>query len=317
MSAAEPSGRSSGRVANGGASDLRRAATGGRSSNDSLAVPAAPRRVGATQAEQVIAGLTPLERAIVLTLARVRLATGGQLQRLHFASTLSGQRQARRTLLSLTERRVLTRLGRTIGGRRAGSAGFVYGLDVIGQRLVRPDDQWRRPWTPGQAFVAHAIEVTECYVTLVEGARQGRWGLLDFQAEPACWRSFVGRHGRHLVLKPDAFLRAALGEFEDRWFVEVDRGTEDLGRIRRKALIYLDYWRSGREAVFPRVLWATTRPARRDALASGLAALPAETRGLFQVCVSTQFSQVVAAGAGDQCLDQHVNEGGDHDNNNQ
>jgi len=269
--------------------------------------------VGAAQAERVIAGLTPLERAIVASLGTVRLASGRQLQRLHFAPTLSGQRQARRTLSSLTDRRVLARLGRTIGGRRAGSAGFIYTLDVVGQRLLRPDDSWRRPWTPSQTFVAHAVAVAECYTKLVEGGRDGRWALLDFSAEPACWRSFVGPRGRHSVLKPDAYAAVGLGGYEDRWYLEVDQATEDLGRIQRKARVYVDYWQVGREAVFPRVLWVTTRPARQAALIQALADLPPVGRQLFRVCTEEQFTDAIAAGADVDAehSDQVVTEGGE------
>jgi hypothetical protein len=254
--------------------------------------------VPAARAEQIILGLSRVELDIVASLARVRLASGGQLAQLHFPATASGARHARRVLASLTARRVVARLERTIGGRRAGSAGYVYGLDVVGQRLVKPDGAFRRPWTPGQAFVAHAVAVTDCYVRLVELHRAGRVELLDFTAEPACWRSFAAGGGTRLTLKPDAYLRVANGAYEDRWFLEVDRATEDLGRIQRKARLYGRYWQTGREAVFPRVLWLTTRPARRDALHRALHRLPANERQLFQVDLLSNFDAVLTAGPG-------------------
>lgn len=298
MSAAEMSDRSSGRVVSLPAPSHAKGGGGPFNGNDSLSAPAAVRRVGAAWAEQVIRGLTPLKLAIVEGLARTRLATGHQLQRLHFEPSPSSQRQARRVLASLVERRVLARLGRTIGGRRAGSAGFVYSLDVVGKRIINPDGQWRRPWTSSLAFVAHAVAVTECYVGLVEGERQGRWRLLDFQAEPLCWRSFVGPRGLQLVLKPDAYVGVEVDGYEDRWFLEIDRATEDLGRIQRKARTYVSYWQVGREAVFPRVLWVTTRQAREAALVSALAALPADHWQLFQVCLTEDFAATIGAGAG-------------------
>ena len=299
MSAEQLSGRSSGRVPSPRPTSQVRGVRRAISGNDSLPAPAVVRRVGVRQAERAIEDLTPLELDIIGTLAHTRLAAGRQLQRLHFESSLSGQRQARRVLARLVERRVLARLGRNIGGRRAGSAGFVYSLEVIGQRFVHPDGQWRRPWTPGQAFVAHAVAVTECYVQLVEGQRSRRWRLQDFQAEPVCWRSFIGPRGRHQVLKPDAYARIELDGYEDRWFLEIDRGTEDLGRIQRKARTYVQYWQVGRETVFPRVLWVTVRPARQAAVVRALAALPAESWQLFQVCLDAQLAATVAAWAGD------------------
>lgn len=158
---------------------------------------------------------------------------------------------------------------------------------------------------------AHAVAVTECYTQLVEGGRDGRWRLLDFHTEPACWRSFIGPRGRHSTLKPDAFTAVGMDRFEDRWYLEIDRGTEDLGRIQRKALTYIDYWQTGREAVFPRVLWVTIRPARQAALERALRDLPAEGRALFQVCTAEQFAAVIAAGADAGGSQQQVTGGGE------
>ena len=50
------------------------------------------------------------------------------------------------------------------------------------------------------------------------------------------------------------------GEYELRWFIEVDRGSESLPVIVRKCRLYADYYQSGREqanggGVFPRVCW--------------------------------------------------------------
>ncbi|MFL6137401.1 MAG: replication-relaxation family protein [Frankiaceae bacterium] len=281
------------------------------SNNDSVrAATAGCLRVRAARAEQIILDLTPLELSIVATLERIRLASGRELARLHFAPSPSGARHARRVLASLTARRVLARLDRRIGGKRAGSAGYLYGLDVVGQRLVRPDSTYRRPWTPGHPVVAHAVAVTDCYVRLVELTRAGRLELLDFDAEPACWRSFAAGGGTRLTLKPDAYVRLANGAYEDRWFLEVDRATEDLGRILRKAQLYGRYWQSGREAVFPRVLWLTIRLARRKALQRALRQLPADHQRLFQVDLLSEFDAVITAGAADQLLND-TTRGGD------
>jgi hypothetical protein len=166
---------------------------------------------------------------------------------------------------------VLARLARSVGGSSAGSTGFVYCLDVIGQRLLHPDAPVRRPWLPSTGFVKHAVMVSECYVRLREAEREGHLELLDFQAEPGCWRTYVDRRGSGRTLKPDAFVVIGLGEFEDRWFLECDRATEDLPRIVRKNESYRRYREAGLEAVFPKVLWIASReaghrPRRRPAV---------------------------------------------------
>jgi hypothetical protein len=299
MSVQDQPGRSSGRVTNPAASDLARGTDGTVSRDDCLSIRSPIRRVRPARAETIIGSLDSLQRALTADVGRARLATGGQLRRLHFPDTGSGKRHARRVLEGLVNQRVLTRLGRTIGGRSAGSTGFVYSLDVVGQRLLDPLAPLRRPWLPSQAFVNHAVMVTECYVQLREAEQAGRLELLEFQTEPSCWRDFVDRRGSHRTLKPDAFVRIASDDFEDLWFLECDRGTEDLARIRRKNQVYVDYWQTGKEAVYPRVLWIGSRPERARALAGCLTEMPAEHQPLFASCDLDGFMNTITSGPGD------------------
>ncbi len=239
--------------------------------------------VTSRQVAALAATITPREREIVATVARVRVASGAQLVRLHLGG-VSG-RQARGVLSSLVARRLLGRLPRRVGGVRAGSAGFVYTLDVAGQRLMAPErTRWQRPWPVGSLFLAHSLAVAELYVSLKEAEAAGQLRLTDFQAEPASWRSFPGPGGGRVVIKPDARARLRLGRYEDTWMVEVDRATESLPTIRRKCELYIRYWQSGREGeVFPRVLWLVPDEARRGQLLAVLGRLPAHTWQLFTV----------------------------------
>jgi hypothetical protein len=129
--------------------------------------------------------------------------------------------------------------------------------------------------------------VSECYVRLIEAGQSGQLELLAFEGEPACWRSFVGRRGNHQTLKPDAFVRVGLDEFEDRWFLECDRSTEDIPRVLRKCQAYVQFWQVTKEPVFPRVLWVASRAERAAALHRCLAELPEEHRQLFACCEGT------------------------------
>lgn len=239
--------------------------------------------------------LTPREFAVIESLDRVRLATSKQLERLHFTgeSKPANARQARQTLMRLTERRVVVLLERRVGGVRAGSRGSVYALDVAGQRLASACGpaggvRIRRPWTQGIAFLRHQAAVSELYVRLVEAARLGQLELLDFDTEPLCWRTFTGLGGGRTILKPDGFVRLGLSEFEDAYFVEVDRATHSVPSVARKLAMYRRYWQTGREqqrraGVFPKVLMLVPSEARRTSLEKAAAVQPAESRALFQV----------------------------------
>ena len=88
------------------------------------------RFVTSRRIQQLRESLTERDWEIISTLARMRVATAGQLESLHFADV--ARRRARRRLTSLTGRRILARLPRTVGGPQAGSSGHVYAFDVRG-----------------------------------------------------------------------------------------------------------------------------------------------------------------------------------------
>ncbi|HVX20465.1 MAG TPA: replication-relaxation family protein [Acidimicrobiales bacterium] len=257
--------------------------------------------LNAARLDRLAATLSDREVAILETLDRVRLASGAQLGRLHF--TGDSVRHRRRVLESLATRQLVHRLDRVVGGRRAGSSGFLYVLAVPGQRLLsratgRPV---RRPTEPGGPFIRHIMLVTELYVGLVEAERHGRIELLDFQAEPAAWRRYPGSGGGTVVLKPDACVRVGIGPWADAWMVEVDRGTESPLTLVRKADAIRRYAGSGleqrRHGVFPKVLWTVPSERRKTTLVNAISTQPAESWRLHQV---TLYSQAIATLTGGQ-----------------
>jgi hypothetical protein len=236
------------------------------------------------------ARLSDRDYAVLREVASLRFVSGSQIARLCFAE--SGEptpdfRAARRALLRLTQLDLLDRLPRRVGGVRRGSAGFVYHLGPAGQRLGiqrgwLPKRRVRQPSFPGQLFVRHTLAIAELHARLVEAARLGRFELLARESEPTCWRSFEGD-----VLKPDSYVRLGLGEFEDSYFIEVDRGTEGSRAIGRQLERYLSYFQSGQEqaerGVFPKVLWLATEPSRGEGIAELIKHLPGTDRELFAV----------------------------------
>jgi hypothetical protein len=251
-------------------------------------------RVSPVHVERLAAELPARDLALIETLDQLRVATPNQLQRLHFASgtKAAGARQTWRRLRALTEARVVTVLERRIGGGPGGSSQAVFALDTAGQRLASAcgpagGRRLRRPWTPGNQFLAHALAVTELYVELRERERSGRGELLAFDAEPLCWRRFTGVGGATVWLKPDAFVRWGAGDLEHLSFVEVDRATASAPTVARKLDLYRRYWQSGREqerfGAFPRVVLLTPVEARRDTLAAAVTRQPPEARPLYRV----------------------------------
>ena len=243
--------------------------------------------------------LSPRDMAILRTLGRLRLASGEQLHRIHFAQ--DSNRNRRRVLRSLWERHLIARLDRRVGGYQAGSSSHLLTLDVAGQRLIDQEQgrtRWRRPSTPGAPFVAHVLAVTELYTQLVEIDRQGKAELLDFDAEPLCWRRFASRSGGTATLKPDAFVRVGIGEYADSFFVEVDRGSESPSTLLAKMTGYRAYWQSGVEeakhGVFPRVLFTVLDERRYQVVVDLCSRMPAESWMLYRTTLFTDAAALMA-----------------------
>lgn len=260
------------------------------------------RYLTAAAVQHVAAQLTERDRLLIQWVSNLRFVSGSQLTRLCFADSddpTANARAARRALLRLTRLTVLARLPRPVGGVRAGSAGFVYHLGLGGQRLAvqqgwQPERRGRRSSAPGTLFVRHALQVAELHTRLVEADRARRLELLELTSEPSCWRSFDGPAGQRSMLKPDSYVRLGVGEYEDSYFIEVDRGTEGSRTLTRQLSLYVAYHQSGREqvtrGVFPRVLWLVPDERRVAVIADCVQRLPEPARELFRV---VRFDQAI------------------------
>lgn len=256
---------------------------------------------GRGRAARLRAQLGERDQAVLSSLAQLRLLTGRQVQRLHVVDGSSAT-QARRTralLQRLTDLRLVVRLTRRVGGIRAGSDGHIHGLSGLGQAVLGVDGPFGRrrrsigdtkPW-----FQDHVLAVAELAVELTTYTRDGLAELLVFDAEPACWRRFTGSGGQLITLKPDAFVRIGLGEFEQQAFIEMDLDTESLPTIEGKCRRYLAYWRSGQQqqeqGVFPRVWWLTPTEQRLRGITGVVQRLAHDAQALFTVVLRSEATQ--------------------------
>lgn len=266
---------------------------------------------GRTQAERLqhlAEAIAERDRAMLGEIERLRLVTGGQLGRLFFAtspSAASGGRACRKQLGRLTALGLIEPLPRRVGGVRGGSNGTVWLATTEGRRL----NAWLRAealpgrrsrYVPGTGHLRHTLGLSELYVQLREADRVGHAELLEHQAEPACWRSFVSSYGGLRQLKPDAYVRIGVGEWEQLAFVELDRGTEGSSALERKAEAYLAYWRSGHEQerhnVFPRVVWLAATERRQEQLRQLLARVTASAAAPFAIGAAADAVTVLAGG---------------------
>jgi hypothetical protein len=256
-----------------------------------------PPRISARQLDHISASLSDLDRQILVFVGIWRLATGKQLVRRFWPAADERERErrarvGRRALKRLADWRVLDPLpGRARGGVRGGSDSLIYSVGVAGARLLSRDGHApRRLGAPGHRHIAHTLTICEVAIRVFEAERAGTLECSEVQAEPACWRPFLGPVGARLTLKPDLYLRVAIpgSPFEYRWHVEIDMGSEHAATLLAKCQRYLAHYRSGTEqrerGAASRVLWVVPDSRRAGELEQVLATLPLADRRLFAVC---------------------------------
>lgn len=259
-------------------------------------------RVSRRRLEQLARALTDRDRAMLADLDAFGFLTTLQLEALHFydhRTDAAAARICRRVLTRLSRDRLIERVDRRVGGFGAGSSASIWRLGVIGDRLRRLADDGPRARfkQPSSRFLDHRLAVADAVLRLTEQARSGAFELCVWHTEPTSWRPFAGGYGEPQQLKPDLFVVTASGDFEDHWFIEVDRATESLPTVLRKCEQYERYRRTGQEqaaaGLFPRVVWLVPDKARRDRVRAGIARSSALDERLFVVAVSDQLDQII------------------------
>ena len=263
-------------------------------------------RVGRRRRARLALELSERDRLVLSRIWEHRYLTTLQLQGFCFnghASDESAARTTRRVLARLQRDQLIRPLARRIGGVRAGSEARVWQLAPVGARIARPDTSksWRTH-EPSERFLAHTLAVADAHLCLRTGLTHGL--DVSVQVEPLSWRRFSGIGGEARLVRPD--LAAVLqgtdqqGSYEDRWFIEVDMGTESIPTLLTKCRLYMDYYRSGIEqdshGSFPRVLWVMHGPKgehRRQILHRRILRTPSLEPCLFQLITHEKLPGVL------------------------
>lgn len=265
------------------------------------------RRLTHQQLVETAAALSERDRDILTAVQRYRYLLTGQIQRLYFytaATPTAAHRAAARALKRLRGLGLVDHLARRIGGVRAGSGGLVWHLTHAGERLLRLHEQTtspaRRFFEPSPYFLAHSLAVAEVAVHLTEICReQHGMKLTALQPEPECWRTY-SEYGSMLSLKPDLFAITMSGQYEDRWFIEVDLATESPSKVVDKCERYHKYYRSGLEqqeaGVFPLTVWIVPTVERKEKLIKHIREAFDKQPRLFTVITKDELWALVCQG---------------------
>lgn len=279
-------------------------ANGGRAGRATRGTTLVPSRISSSALDSLVLRLTLNDLSILQLALRLRLVSSAQIGRyVAVGEDLSPGRirSLQRRLQQLTDWRVLDRLPRAIGGAAGGGGAWLYVVGPVGRRILMRDGiAARRTRTPGARFVDHTLAIAECCIQLHEADAEGSLELLDWHAEPDCWVAYAGPFGSRKVLRPDFYVSVGVGEQHyDRWWLEIDRDTESLPRIRVKCLLFLEYMRSvsPKDGAHPRVLWVVPTDLRADRIREVVASLPESDRHHFAVAVFEDAVSFIASEA--------------------
>lgn len=273
-----------------------------RTSRSEVTSMPGPARIGSVQLQRLEHHLSERDEAVLSRVAEHQFLTTRQIESFCFtghASAASAGRTTRRVLGRLERDGLLRALTRQIGGVRAGSAARVWHLAPAGSRLVYGETR-RRVDNPSLRFLAHRLAVADVHLLLLAHRRIEAIEDVTVEVEPAAWRRYQGPGGEGRWLQPDLFAELVAGDFADRFFVEVDLGTESLPTLLRKCDQYEQYRRSGieqaRHGAFPVVVWLLPNDERARQLQAAIRHAERLSPAMFRCATPGELVQVLAGG---------------------
>ncbi len=137
----------------------------------------------------------------------------------------------------------------------------------VAEGLGLNEETVRRKWFPMKMLTDHFLEVTAFRVQIEKACQRNDVLLELWEDERECTEKYQSNGQQTKVFAPDAYFRLFRDGKLWAYYLEWDRGTEALGRIRQKAESYAEYWQGGfytqRYGLKGfRVLWVTTSGER-------------------------------------------------------
>lgn len=246
----------------------------------------------------------PMQARLLALVAAHRFATTTQLARLtapEYASPASALRQTQRHLASLAQQHLLTSLERRVGGWQGGSAVTIWAATTRGHRRVAADEdevpRRQRPREVSTTFLDHLLAITEVRTSIEEAVHQEADTEAAVALEPDCWRTVLSPSGQVQVLRPDLAVTITSPAYEDRYLVEVDRATENPGRVIATCWRYQEHQaQASDDGVFPLVVWLVPTDRRRHRLERAIAHSTGLLRDLFRVILLDQLPTLIHGG---------------------
>lgn len=269
-------------------------------------------RISQKRLMEIAPTLSERDGYILTAVRQCRYLTTKQIRRLYFTEAVNptaGLTATHRNLKKLKGLGLVDTLERRIGGVRAGSGGLIWYLTDGGERLLRLGDKGaasrKRSFEPSPHFLAHTLAVSECFIQLTEICAGKDPQLAAAELEPDCWRSY-NHKGTMTALRPDMFAITFCGEYEDRWFIELDLKTEAPVTVVEKCRRYHDYYRSGLEqkqhGIFPLVVWIVPDDSRKESLITHIREAFQKQAKIFIVITPEELEPLIRQGVEGKAL---------------
>ena len=103
-----------------------------------------------------------------------------------------------------------------------------------------------------------------------------------------------------MTVRPDLFVVVTGPDYQDHYFIEVDRDTENPARVISACHRYQAYYATGAEqrqtGVFPITLWVVPHDVRREQLWHYITEQPDLDSRLFAVITAQQIAETITGG---------------------
>lgn len=181
----------------------------------------------------------------------------------------SDARATRRELLKLRRDGLVRAVAeRRVGGFNGGADATIWQLTSAGEAVRTGSKPKGSIVPPSTRFLTHTLAIADAAVAVQHVSHQ-LGGTTQVQIERAAGRRMPTPGGGSRTLEPDLYAVIAAedsgGPYQDRWFIEVDTGSESLPTLVKKCEQYETYRRLGIEGTdgFPLVLWVFHGPHRQ------------------------------------------------------
>ncbi len=235
----------------------------------------ASRRLTQQDTTELVRALTTRDIGILIALSDYRYLDRDQVQQLFFPSRRVSQRRIKwlkdHGLLyrwPMIEPPGWTRLHSLLLLSPRGARVLAACLGQDPRPLVRLSQDAR-----DHCFnVGHDLGANAFFVALAVGSRRvPAEGLYHWVGEDRCRRLLRDDAGRRVAPAPDGWGRYLIPGREISFFLEWDRGTESVERLRRKSGNYIRYFKNRREANYAHILFVFPSSSKEAAFHKRLA----------------------------------------------